>query len=474
MTSPPSARPSRRRRGADYGDTAGTRDPTLATSTTATLPLAHLLPVSAGLSEAGRLSVAGHDLAELAREHGTPLYVYDHATLRRQCRAFLEAFRAEYPDTSAVYAAKAYLNRPFARLIAAEGYGFDAVSGGELAVMRAAGVDMSTVYLHGNNKSADELRLAVAAGTGHVVIDNLDEVALLDGVARELDARQPVLLRVSPGVDAHTHEKTTTGILDSKFGVPIATGAAEEALRAIAAARQLELRGLHMHLGSPIFEPAPYERAIEVVAAFWADVVRDRLGLEVPVLSVGGGFAAGYAGEQEPPEPAVYARAIASTLRRDADARGLPLPHLVIEPGRALVARAGVALYTVGARKEVPGVRTYVSVDGGMGDNIRPAMYGSKYELLSAERPLAAAEETVTIAGRYCESGDILARDVAVPRLRTGEIVAMPAAGAYQLAMSSNYNLATRPAVVLLAEGEARLLRRRESHDDLMALDVDP
>ena len=445
----------------------------MATSTTATLPLARLLPVSAGLSEAGRLSVAGHDLVELARKHGTPLYVYDHATLRRQCRAFLEAFRAEYPDTNAVYAAKAYLNRPFARLIAAEGYGFDAVSGGELAVMRAAGVDMSTVYLHGNNKSADELRLAVEAETGHVVIDNLDEVALLDGVAGELGARQPVLLRVSPGVDAHTHEKTTTGILDSKFGVPIATGAAEEALRAIAAARRLELRGLHMHLGSPIFEVAPYERAIEVVAAFWADVVRDRLGLEVPVLSVGGGFAAGYAGEQEPPEPADYARAIASTLRREAEPRGLLLPQLVIEPGRALVARAGVALYTVGARKEIPGVRSYVSVDGGMADNIRPAMYGSKYELLSAERPLAAAEETVTIAGRYCESGDILARDVAVPRLRTGEIVAMPAAGAYQLAMSSNYNLATRPAVVLLADGEARLLRRRESHDDLMALDVD-
>ena len=246
-----------------------------------------------------------------------------------------------------------------------------------------------------------------------------------------------------------------------------------QALRAIATAAHLELRGLHMHLGSPIFDPAPYERAIEIVVAFWANVVRDRLGLKVPILSVGGGFAAGYASEQEPPEPADYARAIASTLRRETSAHGLPLPNLVIEPGRALVARAGVALYTVGARKEIPGVRTYVAVDGGMADNIRPAMYGSKYELISAERPLAAAEETVTIAGRYCESGDILARDIAVPWLRTGEIVAMPAAGAYQLAMSSNYNLATRPAVMLLAENEARLLRRRESHDDLMALDVD-
>ena len=339
--------------------------------------------------------------------------------------------------------------------------------------MRAAGVDMSTVYLHGNNKSADELRLAVEAETGHVVIDNLDEVALLDGVAGELGARQPVLLRVSPGVDAHTHEKTTTGILDSKFGVPTATGAAEEALRAIAAARRLELRGLHMHLGSPIFEVAPYERAIEVVAAFWADVVRDRLGLEVPVLSVGGGFAAGYAGEQEPPEPADYARAIASTLRREAEARGLLLPQLVIEPGRALVARAGVALYTVGRAQGDPRRPQLRLRRRRHGRNIRPAMYGSKYELLSAERPArrgrGPSRSPAATASRATSSRGT-SRSRGCARARSSRC---PAAGAYQLAMSSNYNLATRPAVVLLADGEARLLRRRESHDDLMALDVD-
>ena len=213
--------------------------------------------------------------------------------------------------------------------------------------------------------------------------------------------------------------------------------------------------------------------AIEVVAEFWADVVRDRLGLDVPEFSIGGGFAVAYRGEQEPPEPAAYAGAIAGALRREADARGLPLPRLTIEPGRSLVARAGIALYTVGARKEVPGIRTYVSVDGGMADNVRPAMYDSPYEVVAVERPLDAAEETVTIAGKYCESGDVLARDARVPRFRSGEIVAMPAAGAYHLSMASNYNLAMKPACLLLDDGRARTLRRRETPEDLMALDVD-
>jgi diaminopimelate decarboxylase len=227
-----------------------------------------------------------------------------------------------------------------------------------------------------------------------------------------------------------------------------------------------------MHLGSPIFELEPYVLGIEVMAEFIADVCRDRLGVEVQEFSPGGGFAVAYLGEQQPPAMAAYAKAILGTLRREADTRGFSLPHVTIEPGRSIVGRAGVALYTAGARKEVPGIRTFVSVDGGMADNIRPAMYGSKYEALSAERPLAAAEETVSIAGKYCESGDVLVRDIALPRLNVGEVVAIPASGAYQLAMSSNYNLAYKPAVVLVEDGRARLIRRRETAADLMALDV--
>ena len=442
-------------------------------STATALPLAHLLPHTAALTADGTLAIGGCDVRALAREFGTPLYVFDQATLEAQCRGYRDAFRAEHAETDVLYASKAFLNRPFARLIAAQGLGFDAVSGGEIEVLRAAGVDMRTVYFHGNNKSADELALAVECGIGRIVIDNSGEVALAEAAARAAGVVQPVLLRVSPGVDAHTHEKTTTGILDTKFGVPIATGAAEAAVRAIAEATHLEFRGLHMHLGSPIFELEPYVLGIEVLAAFIADVCRDRLGVAVPECSPGGGFAVAYLGDQEPPALAAYARAICGTFRREADARGFPMPRLTLEPGRSIVGRAGVALYTVGARKEIPGVRTYVAVDGGMADNVRPAMYGARYEAIAAERPLAPAEETVTIAGKYCESGDILVRDAALPRLHAGELLATPAAGAYPLAMASNYTLAYKPAVVLVANGSARLLRRRETAADLMALDVD-
>ncbi|MEX2099886.1 MAG: diaminopimelate decarboxylase [Acidimicrobiia bacterium] len=443
----------------------------MATSTTAALPLAHVLPVASGLSPEGRLAVGGCDLRALVEQYGTPLYVYDVATLREQCRGYLEGFRSAYPDTEVLYASKAFLNRPFARFIAEQGLGFDAVSGGEIAVLRSAGVDMGRVYFHGNNKSPDELQLAVEAGVGRVVIDNEGEPGLLEGVAAAAGRRQAVLVRVSPGVDAHTHEKTTTGILDSKFGLPIVTGAAERAIRAIADAPHLDFRGVHMHLGSPIFEVEPYTTGIEVMGEFIAQLRAE--GIEVPEFSPGGGFAVAYRDDQPAPSLATYATAIAGALHRASDVHGFPLPHMTLEPGRSIVGRAAVAVYTVGARKDVPGVRTYVSVDGGMADNIRPAMYGSRYEAISVDRPNAASEETVTIAGKYCESGDVLIRDIALPRLEAGELLAIPAAGAYQVAMESNYNLALRPAIVMVEDGRARLIRRRQTFDDLVALDVD-
>ncbi len=450
-----------------------TRGTPVRTHAAAPLPLADLLPITAGTTPDGHLALGGVDTVELASRFGTPLYVYDAATLRAQCRSYVEAFRDQHAESTVLYASKAYLNRPLARLIASEGLGFDAVSGGELEVLRAAGVPMARVYLHGNSKESWELELAVRSGVGRVVIDNEDEIPLLGEIAAAAGVRQEVLLRLSPGVDAHTHEKTTTGILDSKFGVPVETGAAERALAATLEQPSLELCGLHMHLGSPIVELAPFELGIGVVADFAAGVCRDRYGVEVREFSPGGGFAVGYRDGDPVPEPAAYARAIVAAVRREWGERGLPLPRMSVEPGRSIVARAGVALYRVGARKEVPGVRTYVSVNGGMADNVRPAMYGSRYEALSAERPAAEPEETVTIAGKYCESGDVLLRDARLPRLRRGELLAMPASGAYQLSMSSNYNLSYRPAVVLVEEGAARLIRRRESASDLMALDVD-
>ena len=289
--------------------------------TAAALPLAHVLPVSSKVSAAGRLTVGGCDLRALAEEYGTPLYVYDVETLREQCSGYLHAFRDAYEDCDVLYASKAFLNRPFARFIAEQGLGFDAVSGGEIAVLQSAGVDLGRVYFHGNNKGPWELRLAIEAGVGRIVIDNEGEVALIEGIAAELGRSQAVLIRVSPGVDGHTHEKTTTGILDSKFGIPISTGAAERTVRAIVDAPHLEFRGLHMHLGSPIFELEPYELGIEVMAEFIGHL-KDTYGIEVPEFSPGGGFAVAYRGEHAPEPPAAYARVIASTLRREAEAAG--------------------------------------------------------------------------------------------------------------------------------------------------------
>ncbi len=443
----------------------------MTTSAAATLPLAHVLPIGAGVSEAGRLSLGGCDVRALVEEFGTPLYVYDVRTIEEQCAAYVSTFREAYEDSAVQYASKAYLSRPFARLIAAQGLGFDAVAAGEIEVLRAAEVDMAGVTFHGNNKTSEELCIALDAGVGRIVIDAATEIALLDGVAAEANVVQPVLLRVSPGIDAHTHRKTTTGIVDNKFGLPIETGAAFEAVQAIVAAEHLDFRGLHMHLGSPIFELEPYDAGIEVTLGF-AQLLRDELGVEVSEFSPGGGFAVAY-GTQQPPAPAAYAKVIASAVERECDARGLTRPHVTLEPGRSIAGRAGVAIYTVGARKEIPGVRTFVSVDGGMADNIRPAMYDASYAALAAERPFAEPEETVTIAGKYCESGDLLVHDARLPRLEAGELLAMPAAGAYQLAMESNYNLAYRAAVVLVQDGEARLIRRRETAEDLMRLDVD-
>jgi len=432
-----------------------------------------VLPLSASLSPEGVLQIGGCDVRALAEQYGTPLYVYDVQTVRQLAAAWVSAFSEAYPDSEVLYASKAYLSRPFARLIADAGLSFDVVSAGEMEVLAAAGIDLAHAYLHGNNKTPEELRRAVELGVGRVVIDGFDEIALLESIAAEAGVEQPVLLRVSPGIDAHTHAKTTTGILDVKFGLPIETGAAERAVAAILEAPHLDFRGLHMHLGSPIFELEPYRLGIQVMAEFIADVCIAKLGTEVREFSPGGGFAVAYLGSQQPPEPSAYAEVIASTLQTEADSRGFPLPHISLEPGRSIAARSAVALYTVGNRKDVPGIRTFVSVDGGMADNIRPAMYGSPYEVLAAERMLAPVEETVTIAGKYCESGDVLARDVEVPHLEAGELLAMPAAGAYQLSMASNYNHAYRPAVVLVENGEARLMQRRETPDDLMRLDVD-
>ena len=429
-----------------------------------------LFPVTAEVSADDRLVLGGCDSVDLVSQFGTPLYVFDEETLRRMCREFVGEFGARYSDTRVVYASKAFTTPALARLIDEEGLGLDVVSGGELAVARAVGFPSEGIYFHGNNKSLEELDMALDYRIGRVVLDGFHELSALDDLARRRGMTQDVMLRLSPGVDPHTHSHTTTGVLDSKFGFPIETGDAAQAVRQALEASSLNLVGLHFHLGSPIFELEPYSIAIDTALTF-ASSFKDQ-GLELQEFSPGGGFAIGYVMTQSPPAVADYAEVITSAVKDRCAALGLGTPRLVIEPGRAIVGRSGVALYRVGAIKDIPGVRRYVSLDGGMGDNIRPALYDARYEAAVANRMADPPRETVTLAGKFCESGDILIRDIRLPVMEPGDVVAIPSSGAYAPSMASNYNHNPRPAIVMVKDGNARLIRRRETYQDLMLCDI--
>ena len=432
--------------------------------------LTHVFPDSTDTNAAGHLTIGGCDATDLVEQYGTPLYVLDEATLRSRCQQFAQAFGDRYSNSKAVYASKAYINPALARIFAEEGLGLDVVSGGELAVAQAGDVPLEHVYFHGNNKTPAELEEAVAAGIGRVVVDSFHELDLLERICADARKTQDILVRVSPGIDPHTHAYTTTGIIDSKFGFSIQTGDAERAILQAISAPHLNLLGLHFHLGSPIFELEPYQAATDLVLRF-ASGLREQ-GLELQEFSPGGGFAIAYTRNDAPPSAADYAEAIVSTLNATCAELGLEHPNLVIEPGRSIIGPAGVALYRIGAIKDIPGIRTYVSVDGGMGDNIRPALYQASYEVLSANRPAAEPDTTVTIAGKYCESGDVLASDILLPSPSAGDVIAIPAAGAYCPSMASNYNLNPRPPIVLVKDGQSRLIRRRESYADMMLCDL--
>jgi diaminopimelate decarboxylase len=433
-----------------------------------------LLPDSAEITPEGYLSLAGCDVVELAAQFGTPLYVYDEATIRNRAAAYRDGLARAYQGESLVcYAGKAYCAPWLLRLIDEEQLGLDVVSGGELFAARAANFPPQRTYFHGNNKGPDELAMAVDAGVKRVVIDNLEEIERLSRLCVERGIEQTVLLRVAPGVEAHTHAHIQTGALDTKFGLSLQTGAAEAAARAIDAAKGLRLVGLHAHIGSQIFELEPYQRTIERVFALAAKLRRE-LGCELQEFSPGGGFGMRYsADDEEPTQPAEITRVIADAVCEAARQHGFSaLPMLTIEPGRSIIGQAGVAVYRVGSVKEIAGVRTYVAVDGGMADNIRPTAYGARYTPFLANRLLDEVDAEVAIAGKYCESGDVLVKDARLPMPRVGDLVAVPSSGAYHLSMASNYNLSLRPAVVVVAGGRARLVRRRETYEDLLRAEV--
>ncbi|HVM53431.1 MAG TPA: diaminopimelate decarboxylase [Acidimicrobiales bacterium] len=416
----------------------------------------HLLPLTARVADDGRVSVGGCDIVDLAREHGTPLFVYDEVHLRERCREAVAAFAG-----NVTYASKAFLCRAMAALVHEEGLGIDVSTGGELHVALAAGVPAHRLVLHGNNKSVAELRTALDAGVGRLVVDSEHELDRIETLVAAGSPRPRVLLRVTPGVEAHTHEYVMTGQDDTKFGFGLASGAAESALRRAAASPHVELVGIHAHIGSNIFLLSGFERAIERLAPF----VRTA---GLPELSLGGGLGVAYIEGEETPSFAEWAGVLSQALRSE----GVEA-ELHVEPGRSIAAAAAITVYTVGTVKDLPGIRTYVSVDGGMSDNPRPVLYDSGYEAFmpayaDRDRPVLA-----TIVGKHCESGDVLVRDAHLPAaLAVGELVATPVTGAYGHSMASNYNKVPRPPVLFVRDGEARVVVRRETLDDLLRLDT--
>ena len=419
----------------------------------------------------GHLWLGGLDLVDLAREYGTPLHIFDEATLVDAMRSFRQAFATRYPSVLLAYAAKAFINPWLARLLAREGLGMDVVSAGEMAVAHDAGFPMERVHLHGNNKLQAELEMALELGVGRVVIDNAGEIGQLNQLASARGLVAPVLLRVAPGVEAHTHQYLQTGGHYSKFGIPLQGEQASRAVREIVASSSLRLVGYHAHIGSQIFDLLPYRDNVARLVEFAADM-RQQCGVEPLELSPGGGWGVQHTPEEDPPSVEDVAIAITNALQRAASAHGLPLPRLILEPGRSIVGRAGVTLYTVGSIKDVPGFGTYAAVDGGMADNIRPALYQADYTAVAANRVDDEATDTQTIAGKYCETGDILIPRARLPRLRTGDLLAVPATGAYAIPMASNYNLALKPAIVAVLDGRAVLVRRRQTYADLVACEV--
>ncbi|HEX4905762.1 MAG TPA: diaminopimelate decarboxylase [Acidimicrobiales bacterium] len=416
----------------------------------------HLLPLTAQVADDGRLSVGGVDLLDLVEEHGTPLFVYDEVHLRERCREAVAAF-----DGRASYASKAFLCKAMAALVHEEGMGIDVSTGGELHVALAAGMPAADIVLHGNNKSTEELRRALEVGVGRIVVDSEHELDRIESLVADGLPAPRVLLRVTPGVEAHTHEYVMTGQDDTKFGFGLASGAAEAALARARASDAVELVGIHAHIGSNIFLLSGFTKALEKLAP----LVQSSALAE---LSIGGGLGVAYVEGEETPTFGEWAGVLQQTAR-ELDIT----PALHVEPGRSIAAGAAVTLYRVGTIKELPGIRTYVSVDGGMSDNPRPVLYGSGYEAFLPRATDADRPTTATIVGKHCESGDVLVRDAHLPAdVAVGDVLATPVTGAYGHSMASNYNKVPRPPVLFVRDGEARVVVRRETEDDLLRLDA--
>ncbi|MBM3664482.1 MAG: diaminopimelate decarboxylase [Actinobacteria bacterium] len=431
-------------------------------------PLSQVLPPSARTTPEGHLSVGGCDVVALAEEFGTPLVIYDGGLLRDTMRRYVTAFRAHDAHAEVIYASKAFWAQALLRMAHEEGLRADVASGGELFMALHAGFPADQIVMHGNAKDARELGEALDALVGLVVVDGLDEIALLDRLAGERGRTQDVLVRVAPGITPSTHQYISTGQIDSKFGLSLEGGLAAAAVAACRAAPNVNLVGLHCHIGSQIFEIGAYRLAAQLLAAFVEEQGADDLG----IMDMGGGLGIAYTRDDDPPSVEAFADMVMDSVAEEWDAVGLRRPRVMVEPGRSIVGRSGLTVYRVTGTKDIPGVRRYAAVDGGMSDLMRPMLYGAVYEALLPERPEAEATEVLRLVGKHCESGDVLIQEADLPPIGPGDLVCLPATGAYGVAMASNYNGVTRPAVVFVDGGAATLVVRRETYAELVARDL--
>lgn len=420
----------------------------------------------------GHLTIGGCDTAELAKEYGTPLYVLDETTIRNTIRSYVSSFKKFYDGNGMpLYASKALSCKELCRIAKEENIGLDVVSGGEIYTALQAGFPMAKVHFHGNNKTEDEIRFALKSKVGKFVVDNLYELKLLNEIAGEMNVKADISFRIKPGVDAHTHNFIRTGQIDSKFGFALETGEAFEAVKEALKLDNVCLKELHCHIGSQIFDIEPFVTAAEIMIDFMAKI-KSELGAVISELNLGGGFGIMYTSDDEPVPYENYMDKVSVAVKAKCAEHGLPVPFIYIEPGRSVVGEAGITLYTVGGKKEIPNVRTYVSIDGGMTDNIRYALYQSAYTVVNASKADKPADEVVTIAGKCCESGDLVQEHTKVADVQVGDIIAVLSTGAYNYSMASNYNRIPRPAIVMVKDGKSRVIVKRESYEDIVRNDV--
>ncbi len=428
---------------------------------------------TARINQFNHLEIGGCDTVELVKKYGTPLYLIDEYLIRKNCRDYINCFSSNYDRVKVVYAGKAFLDLAMCRIVEEEGLCLDVVSGGELYTALRAGFPPDRIIFHGNNKTDSELKMAAEHGVGRIVVDNMSELMKTGAFAKQSGKVINIYIRVSPGVEAHTHDYIKTGQIDSKFGFPLLNDQALNAVKIAKSMENISLMGLHCHIGSQIFEIQPYIEAVNVMMKF-ASIIKKEFEADIPEIDFGGGFGIYYSDGDSPLPKKVIAESITDCVKKNADIYNLKRPCILVEPGRSIIGNAGTTLYNVGAIKNIPGIRKYVIVDGGMTDNIRPALYRAKYEAAVANRMNSSDCEVVTIAGKCCESGDILVKDINMPKVNTGDIISIFSTGAYGLSMSSNYNGIPKPCVVLVNDGGSYVISKRETYDEIIENDIIP